>query len=343
MSGRMILGLSVGGDPAAGGFDFDRYAAAARLAEAAAFDFLLLPDQAAAQPAIRPEPLALLAALSVLTRQVGLVATASTASSHPFNLTRSLASLDHMSGGRAGVALVPGASTAEARSFGLDPADTGLQERAEEFVAVMQGLQDSWDDDAFPRNKATGQFWLRERMHYLKHEGRHFKVRGPLDVARPPQGHVPIFAAADSEAALDFAARCAEVILGGAADLENARAQGAALTARLADHGRAPQAVKRLTRLVACIGRSRQEAEDQAGAMPPPGLVGTPADLADAMESWRDAGVADGFLLQPGGGLEEFLGLAMPELQRRGLVQGERGMSTLRQRLGLPSAASRFA
>ena len=174
-----------------------------------------------------------------------------------------------MSGGRAGANLVTGFSIDEARNFGLDAVlgSDHRHERAIEFVEVMKGLEDSWDDDAFPRDKATGQFWDRAKLHYLDHVGKHFKIRGPLDVARPPQGHLPIFTAGDSDNAMEFSARCGDVVYGGQPDIEGARAYYSAIKGRLAKYGRTPDQVKMMPGIMPFVGRTRQEAQDKFDRM----------------------------------------------------------------------------
>jgi FMN-dependent oxidoreductase (nitrilotriacetate monooxygenase family) len=295
MSGRtMGLGLSIANlgyhyaawrhpdMPAGGNMDFRHYVHCAKLAERGCFDAIFLADSAAVRdldnPAIaremehqivKHEPVALLAALSAVTKNVGLVPTVSATYNDPFNLTRWLTSLDHMSGGRAGANLVTGFSIDEARNFGLDAVlgSDHRHERAIEFVEVMKGLEDSWDDDAFPRDKATGQFWDRAKLHYLNHAGKHFKIRGPLDVARPPQGHLPIFTAGDSDNAMEFSARCGDVVYGGQPDIEGARAYYSAIKGRLAKYGRTPDQVKMMPGIMPFVGRTKQEAQDKFDRM----------------------------------------------------------------------------
>jgi alkanesulfonate monooxygenase len=268
--------------PAGGNMDFRHYLHCAALAERGLFDFIFLADSAAVRdldnPAIaremehqivKHEPVALLAALSAVTQHVGLVPTVSTTYIDPFNLSRSLASLDHMAGGRAGANLVTSFSLDEARNFGLDAVlDSATRhERAIEFVGVMKGLLDSWDDDAFPRDKATGLFWDRAKMRYLDHRGKHFKVRGPLDVVRPPQGHLPLFTAGDSDNAMDFSARCGDVVYGGQPDLASARAYYAGIKGRLAGFGRSPDDVKIMPGIMTYVGRTLGEAQDKFARM----------------------------------------------------------------------------
>ncbi len=160
------------------------------------------------------EPLTLLSALSAVTEHIGLVATASTTYNEPYHIARKFASLDYLSGGRAGWNIVTSASEAEAKNFNRDQhMDHALRyERAREFLQVVTGLWDSWDDDAFIRDKESGLYFDPDKLHVLNHKGKHFSVRGPLNVARPPQGYPVIVQAGASEDGQDFAAQTAEVI-----------------------------------------------------------------------------------------------------------------------------------
>jgi FMN-dependent oxidoreductase (nitrilotriacetate monooxygenase family) len=268
--------------PADGNMRFSHFRNCVKIAEAGLFDLIFLADSSAVRdldnPAIardlehqlvKHEPLALLAALSTVTSRVGLVATASVTYTEPYNLTRMLATLDHLSRGRAGWNMVTGFSVDEARNFGLDavlPSDH-RHERAAEYVEVMKGLLDSWDDDALPRDKASGIFFDRSRVHLLNHKGRHFTVRGPLDIAPAPQRHIPIFTAGDSDNAQELAARHADVVYGGQPDLESARAYYASLKGRLAKYGRPHGALLVMPGIMPFVGRTMQEARDKFDRM----------------------------------------------------------------------------
>ena len=154
------------------------------------------------------EPISILAALAGTTSRIGLIATASTSYQDPFNLARRLASLDHLTGGRAGWNIVTSVDDDEARNFGRDGgADHGGRyERAAEFVEVATALWDSWEDDALLADKGTGVFADTARIHAIDHEGEHFSVAGPLGVPRSPQGRPVLVQAGSSESGRDFAA-----------------------------------------------------------------------------------------------------------------------------------------
>ena len=152
-------------------------------------------------------------ALSVVTQHIGLVATVSTSFNEPYNLARKFASLDHLSGGRSGWNLVTSSTESEAHncSFEQHPDHAVRYERAREFYDVVAGLWDSWEDDTVLRDKESGVYFDLAKLHVLNHHGKHFKVRGPLNVARAPQGWPVVVQADASEAGKELAAQTAEV------------------------------------------------------------------------------------------------------------------------------------
>ncbi len=258
------------------GVNFAHYAALARAAEAAKFDLVFLADgvsvrgddiDALSRTATRYvgqfEPITLLSAVAALTSRIGLVATASTTYNEPFHIARKYASLDHISGGRAGWNLVTSADEREAYNFGREAhlAHALRYQRAEEFYDVVTGLWDTWEDDAFLRDKESGIFFDPEKLHYLEHQGEHFRVRGPLNVPRPPQGHPVVVQAGSSEAGKALAARSAEVIFTAQQTLEDAQAFYADVKGRLAAHGRTPDELKIMPGVFPVVGRTRAEAE----------------------------------------------------------------------------------
>ena len=164
----------------------------------------------------------------------------STSYYEPYNLARQMASLDHLSGGRAGWNVVTSAHPAGGYNFGRDGLeDHALRyERAREFVEICFGLWDSWDDDAFVLDRESGVYFDPDKMHYLHHKGKFFTVRGPLNIARPPQGRPVIIQAGGSEAGKELAAETAEVIFTRDASLEHAQQFYADVKGRMARFGR---------------------------------------------------------------------------------------------------------
>ncbi|NJQ03125.1 LLM class flavin-dependent oxidoreductase [Streptomyces zingiberis] len=232
--------------------DINYYIRQAKAAEHALFDALFIVDSQfinATYPAHylnRLEPLTLLSAVATHTRHLGLVGTASSTYNSPFNLARRFASLDHISGGRAGWNVVTSFDTGTAKNFGLDEhLDYATRYgRALEFVEVARGLWDSYEDDAFPADAERGIFLDPDRLHELRHEGEHFTVAGPLNISRSPQGQPVIFQAGVSEEGRDLAARVAEGIYAPGGSLEQAQEYYADIKRRTAAHGRDPDHIK---------------------------------------------------------------------------------------------------
>ncbi len=252
------------------------YADIARMAEAACFDMVFLADNNCVPqtdwPAVRRttranifEPIALLSALAMVTERIGLVATGSTTYSEPYHIARAFGTLDHISGGRAGWNIVTTSNSNEAWNFGRDShmAHAGRYARAAEFVEVTKGLWDSFADDAFRRDVESGIYFDAAKLRVLDHRGEHFSVRGPLNLARPPQGHPVLVQAGGSEAGRDLAARTAEVIFAVNQALPDAQEFYADIKSRLAARNRDTEAVKVMPGLFPVVGRSRAEAEDR--------------------------------------------------------------------------------
>lgn len=403
------------------GIDFQHYVALARAAEAAKFDLIFLADgvgtrgenvdflsRTAHSYQAQFEPITLLSALAAVTERIGLVGTASTSFNEPYHVARKFASLDHISGGRAGWNLVTSSSEYEAHNFNRDHhlAHAERYQRAEEFADVVAGLWDSWDDDAFLYDKASGRFYEPSRRHVLGHEGAHFSVRGPLNVSRPPQGHPVVVQAGSSEPGKELAARSGEVVFTAQQTLDDAVAFYADLKGRLVRYGRQPDDLKIMPGVFPVVGRSESEAREKFEALqalidpvvglalvsgltgtdlsgypldgPIPELaatngsksrqglmldlarrenltirqlyqrvagarghwqvIGTPEQIADALEARFLAHGADGYnVMAPilPGGLTDFIELVLPELRKRGLFRSEYAGTTLREHLGL--------
>jgi alkanesulfonate monooxygenase len=261
-----------------GGLDLAYYRSLAQTAERGLFDLIFLSDGAGVRTTYKDadelsrqgrmvhfEPLTLLSALSTATEHIGLTATASTSYNEPFNLARKLASLDFLSDGRAGWNIVTSVTDAEARNFNLDrQADHATRyRRAREFMQVVTGLWDSWEDDAFRYDKVSGRYFDPAKLHILDHRGEFFQVRGPLNVARPPQGRPVLVQAGSSPDGQDFAARWAEVIFTAHQTLSQAQAFYRGVKDRVADHGRDPGQALVLPGVFTVIGRTQAEAEDK--------------------------------------------------------------------------------
>ncbi|MCB4771159.1 LLM class flavin-dependent oxidoreductase [Ancylobacter sp. Lp-2] len=208
------------------------------------------------------EPFTLLSALAMATSRIGLVATASTTFEEPFHIARRFASLDHISGGRAGWNIVTTSNPDSALNFGLDDHMEHDERyvRAREFFDVVTGLWDSFADDAFPRDPESGLFFDPERLHVLNHKGPYFSVRGPLNIARPVQGWPVIVQAGASEPGRQLAAETAEVIFAAATDLASGRAFYADVKGRLDRLGRPRDHLKILPGAFVVVGDSLEAA-----------------------------------------------------------------------------------
>ena len=302
----------------------------------------------------------------------------------------------------------------EAQNFGLETTldyDTRYA-RSAEFVDVVKGLWDGWDDGALLLDKAGGRYFDEAKMHVLDHHGRFFMVRGPLSVACMPQGHPVIVQAGASERGRELGAATADVIYAINGSLDAARAYYDDVKGRMAKYGREPDELKIMPAFCPVLGRTRAEAQakfDQLqelvdplaglgslystfgdlsgypldGPVPEDAIgklgirsisaqlrervkqekstirelylcsgitgsarIGTPTDIADAMQEWFENGTCDGFNITPThlpGGCEDFVELVVPELQRRGLFRTEYEGKTLRENLGLKRPVSRYA
>ncbi|KQY82657.1 monooxygenase [Paenibacillus sp. Root52] len=247
----------------------DFYKKQALKAEEGKFDLLFIADGLFINEKSNPhflnrfEPITLLSALAGATSHIGLVATLSTSYSEPFTVARQFASLDHISQGRAGWNVVTSPLEGSALNFGKGehPNHALRYEIAEEHLEVVKGLWDSWEDDAFVGDKENGVFFDPAKLHTLHHQGKHFSVQGPLNVARSKQGQPVIFQAGSSESGKDLAARSADAIYTGHETLEEAREFYQDVKARAAAYGRNPEELLIFPGIGPIVGRTEEEAE----------------------------------------------------------------------------------
>jgi FMN-dependent oxidoreductase (nitrilotriacetate monooxygenase family) len=286
---KIVLGLSMKGlgyhptawrDPemqADAAMDIRHAINVAQIAERGLFDFVFLADQSALVMRDTPkgvlgrhpnanaelEPLTVLSALSTMTSRVGLIATASTTFHQPYQLARQFLSLDHISGGRAGWNAVTSSRNEEAQNYGDEVIlEKSLRyERAKEAMEVMFGLWESWEEDAFPRDRQTGVFFDPAKMHRINHEGKYFRVRGPLTMPRSTQGRPIIAQAGASPGGRDFAAAVADVVYAVQTELSGAKAFYKDMKERVRRAGRNPDHVKIMPGLLPTVGKTTEEAE----------------------------------------------------------------------------------
>ncbi|WP_305783203.1 LLM class flavin-dependent oxidoreductase [Symbioplanes lichenis] len=341
-------------DPAAV-FTPEHWVRLVREAEAGLLDFVTFEDTfgppSAAPGEINGRLDAVLVASRVapVTRHVGLVPVATTTHTEPFHLASALATLDYVSGGRAGWQARVSARPGEDRLLGRRTVPLegegvwDLFDEASDAVEVVRRLWDSWEDDAIIRDVATGRFVDRDKLHYIDFAGKWFSVKGPAIVPRPPQGQPVVAALAHAPVPYDFAARSADVVFVTPSSAEEAGAIVQALDPSLKvfadlvvfldDHA---------TGAVARRARLDELTPWQSDALI---VTGTPEQLADLLVAWRAAGV-DGFRLRPGAlpwDLEAITRLLVPVLQDRGLFRTSYEPGDLRTRLGLPVAVNRYS
>jgi len=265
--------------------DFKEYAHITQVAEEAKFDTIFFQDtvgvagsralargertRAKLSRTVKLEPTATLAALAMVTSRIGLVATATTTYNEPYNIARRFASIDHISGGRAGWNLVTSQIEDEAQNFGYEEHVEHAQRyaRAAEFYDVVVGLWDSWEDGALLRDKASGDYIDRDKIHFLDHAGAHFKVRGPLNITRSPQGWPVVAQAGSSEAGRELAAKTADVIFTAQTKLAEAQAFYANVKGRTARYGRSPDDIKIMPGITPVLGRTEAEAREAYEAL----------------------------------------------------------------------------
>jgi FMN-dependent oxidoreductase (nitrilotriacetate monooxygenase family) len=255
--------------------DIAHFIRVAHVAERGKLDAIFFADTPAINDRLdyRPlnalEPTIVLASVAAATRHIGLIATASTSYNEPYNLARRFASLDLVSGGRAGWNVVTTADAAAGRNFGRDgaPEHGDRYARAREFTEIVHALWDSWEDDAFVGDKASGRFVDTAKVHPIRHRGTHYRVEGPLTVPRSPQGRAVTVQAGGSEDGRELAAATADAVFSLAQTISDGVAYAQDLRARAARYGRAPGSIVILPGLATVIGSTEAEARRRQDAL----------------------------------------------------------------------------
>ena len=271
------------------------------------------------------EPVSAIAALGVITKNIGLISTCTTSYNEPYNVARRFLTIDHISGGRAGWNLVTSQAEDEAVNFGRDQHfEHGIRyERAAEFHDVVVGLWDSWEDDAFLRDKASGQWFDYDKMHILNHHGEYFNVRGPLNVARSPQGRPVMAQAGSSDVGMELAARTADLVFTAQDTIPEGRAFRENMHARMAKYGRGPDEMRIMPGLQPIVGRTMAEAQEKYEELR--ALVDDGIGIAAVA---RLAGGVDIFSMDPDGPLPPLKpSNAARARQDRIIAMGKRGMT----------------
>ncbi|ULL16623.1 FMN-dependent monooxygenase [Paenibacillus sp. H1-7] len=265
------------------GFDIQYYKELAQTAERGLLDSLFLADGYTGRFG-KLEPFTMLSALAMVTERIGLIATVGTTYNEPFHVARKFASLDHISGGRAGWNIVTGAGSA-AFNFGRTehPAHSVRYEYADEFVEVVKQLWDSWEDDALINDKRAGIQIQQNKVHEINFKGKAYSVQGPLNIPRPPQGYPVLVQAGSSETGREFAARTAEVIFTAQQTLGDAQGFYRDVKSRLAKYGRTPDQLKIMPGLSPVLADTEAEARDKEAELH---ALTTPEQGARSLSSW---------------------------------------------------------
>jgi alkanesulfonate monooxygenase SsuD/methylene tetrahydromethanopterin reductase-like flavin-dependent oxidoreductase (luciferase family) len=332
------------------------------------------PDGRTDQVRGRLDAVLVAARIAPLTRHIGLVPTVVAPHTEPFHISKAIATLDYVSGGRAGLRVQVSARRNEAAhfgrrtipGFGIEDLDTpavreltaDFFEEAGDYVEAVRRLWDSWEDDAEIRDTATGRFIDRDKLHYIDFEGRHFSVKGPSITPRPPQGQPIVSASAHetvSGAPFELVARSADIGYVTPHDPAEARAVAAAIHAARTAAGRAKEPLHLFGDLVVFLDEdpaaaaARRDRLDGLAGYPYTSdarvFTGSPAQLADLIEELAQAGLS-GFRLRPavtGDDLPAITRGLVPELQRRGVFRRAYESDTLRGLLGLSRPANRYA
>ncbi|MEV5704974.1 LLM class flavin-dependent oxidoreductase [Actinoallomurus sp. NPDC052274] len=353
-------------------------------AERARIDFVTIEDSLGPQSSAfdgqddrtdqvrgRLDAVLLAARLAPLTSRIGLVPTTSTTHTEPFHVAIGIATLDHVSRGRAGWRPQISGRASDARHFGRrefpelrpgawnDPEFAGrvraLFAEAADAVEVVRRLWDSWEDDAEIRDVPTGRFVDRDKLHYIDFEGPYFSVKGPSITPRPPQGQPLVTALAHDVVPYEFAAGGADVVYVTPHSRDQVTTIIGQVRAAEERAGRAGEPLKIFADLVVLLDGDLSTAEARKGRLDELDgapyssdaliFTGTPGDLADLLLDWRAAGL-DGFRLRPAALPHDLTGITqglVPELRRHGAFRDEYEADTLRGLLGLARPANRYA
>jgi alkanesulfonate monooxygenase SsuD/methylene tetrahydromethanopterin reductase-like flavin-dependent oxidoreductase (luciferase family) len=332
------------------------YVSLVRTAARRGLDLVLLPDTFADGAPVL-DAVAIAARVAPVVSGIGLVPTTTVTHTEPFHVSKAIATLDIVSGGRAGWEPVVSRTPAEAALFGRKPAAPPevLWREAADAVEVVVRLWDSWEDDAVIRDAATGRYVDREKLHYIDFNGEFFSVKGPSITPRPPQGHPLVVLRADEAEALPVAARWADVVRVTAPDLDAARDARERIRDAVAEAGRRPDDVTVLldveVHLAADAYRARSDIarlDELTGTLAPSSVrvAGTASDFADLLGRAVRIGAADGVTLVPlvlPADLTAVTEQVVPLLAGRGLFRTGRSGGSLRARFGLSRPANHFA
>jgi alkanesulfonate monooxygenase SsuD/methylene tetrahydromethanopterin reductase-like flavin-dependent oxidoreductase (luciferase family) len=329
--------------------------ALAGVAERGLLDFLTIDDTLDVQPGRRPEisprrlagradAVLVAARIAPVTKHIGLVPVATTTHTEPFHLSKAIATLDHISRGRAGWQVRISSTAHEAALFGrrADRDSDELFDEAADTVEVVRRLWDSWEDDAIIRDVSTGRYIDRGKLHYIDFAGKYFSVKGPSITPRPPQGQPVVVALAHASRIYEFAAASADIVLVTPRDGESLRGILDEVTEAQRVAGRPLKVYADLVVSLAEDPLTPRAAISSDAHV----FIGSTTDLAELLLTWHDAGV-DGVRLRPAVNAIDLPAIVeelVPQLQGAGRFRtAYRDGETLRERLGLASAPNRYA
>jgi FMN-dependent oxidoreductase (nitrilotriacetate monooxygenase family) len=344
--------------PADASENIDFYIHQAKLAESAKFDTLFLVDVSHVGPGNIPhylsmfEGVSVMSALAMHTKNIGLSATVSTSYADPYNVARQILSLDKISKGRASLNAItsnPGGMVNFSRGH-LGKADQYPMNK--EFMEIVLGLWDTYEDDAFIRDKESGLFLNPRKMHKVNYRGKYFSVEGPLNLSRSVQGRPVLYTAGMSQKFIDHATSYTDGVFTHGNTVEEAAAIADELRRQLVLKGRRPQDFIISVSQNPIVGRTEQEAREKYmellqlipyNSQPRPLFFGSAENVADQVQQWYDKGAMDMLILRQDHphGLQDFIELVVPILQQRGIFRTEYESDTLRGNLELPKPAFR--
>jgi len=334
--------------------DIDYYIKQAKRAEAAKFDTLFLIDVSHVGPGNIPhylsmfEGVSLMSALSMHTKKIGLSATISSSYADPYTAARQILSLDKISKGRASLNAItsnPGGMVNFSRGH-LGKADQYPMNK--EFLEILLGLWDTYEDDTFIRDKESGVFFDYRKMHNINYRGDYFSVEGPLNISRSVQGRPVLYTAGTSESAFENAVNYTDGIFTHGQDLEHMVMTAERIREKILHNGRRPEDFIIATSQNPIVGETEKDAIEKymellhlspRNSLPMPQFFGSAEKVADLIQKWYESGAMDMLLLRQDHphGLRDFINLVVPILQERGIVRTEYEAQTLRGHLEIPN------
>ncbi|TWT14295.1 NtaA/DmoA family FMN-dependent monooxygenase [Planomicrobium sp. CPCC 101079] len=346
--------------PADASENIDYYVKQAKIAEKAKFDTLFLIDVSHVGPGNIPhylsmfEGVSIMSALSMVTKNIGLSATIAASYGDPFSAARQILSLDKISKGRASLNAItsnPGGMVNYSRGH-LTKADQYPMQK--EFMEILLGLWDSYEDDAFIRDKANGIYLNPQKMHPINYRGNYFSVDGPLNLSRSVQGRPVLFTAGMSDNFMNNAAKYTDGVFTFAQSVNNLKEIVTKIKKKVALEGRSPEDFIVAVSQQVLVGRTEKEAEEKFREMeslipqyriPKPLFFGSAEKVANQIQEWYEAGSMDMLLVQQEHptALKDFADLVVPILQDRGIFRTEYESNTLRGNLGLPYPQNRYS